>query len=383
MSRARGNDPSKSFRFPRKQYSSTFEYVQDLKLAVREWDDIRRRMYNSGRNVRYHYDFSKSWRTWRHQRPLLRTRTQGVVGPDPDFSVRESDLPRSWVYALFPNRELLAPSHTWGPDNAQVAEHDCHGTYSLTDDQVKLWTRVAHTFGIEYKGDRGYQAPPGFLKKLGTYYNPRTGAYVRGESSLNFPEKKVLGLIPKHRRSDVAKIRRAARRGVREAVIGSIPAERLFVTRYRLSAKEMRDEWFRLTPRPLFRDFKQSVGKNITLFPRKCRMTIPGIVYRSLKRIYSNPKRVGKVWFSKPEEDLKYVLEVRQPPKEVSRRILLRKGAIVRSHPGNQAYGNIYASTIPVVNRYDDHDWITWEGRTSRSAEIGRVNRSLSTWDMW
>lgn len=383
MPRARGDDPSKSFRFPRKHYASTAEYVEDLKLAYCEWADIRRRMYESGRRVSYFYDFTKSWRIWSKQRPLLRTRTSGLVGPEPDYSVRESNLPRNWVYALFPNKELLAPDHTWGPDNAQIAEHNCHGTYSLTDDQVKRWTRVANAFGIEYEGQRGYKAPKGFLDKLGTYYNPRTGAYVRGESSLDFRQKKALRIIPSHRRSEVAKIRRAARRGVKEAVIGSIPAERLFVTRYRLSAKEMRNQWFRLDPRPSFQQFKQAVGKNITLFPKCCRQTIPGIVYRSLKRIYSNPKRVGKVWFSKPEEDLKHVLEVRLPPKEVKNRILLRKGAIVRSHQNSESYGNIYASTIPVVNRYDDHDWITWEGRTSRSAAIGRVNRTLSTDDLW
>jgi len=127
---------------------------------------------------------SKEARTLRNQRPLLRTRKSGIVGPELDWSVRESDLPMEFIYLMnpgdsegnFAGRHGRMPFPPFIPSGVRPRtgtrydrylysessyRHNPYAsTWLMSDDQVRQWTIVAHSLGVRFQGDRGYTRPP-------------------------------------------------------------------------------------------------------------------------------------------------------------------------------------------------------------------------------
>jgi hypothetical protein len=251
------------------------------------------------------------------------------------------------AYHIFPS----APRAIKGFEPMHV-NHGCVSTCYMQEEHVRRWTRLAYEFGVEFDGEFGYKLPK-----------------TQKRSELTFRQKKVAGFIPSHRRSDLAKLRRAARRGKREVFVKPLPAERLFATRYRLSAKDRRIAWWSLEPgeRVPFRDFQSSCERGICLSAKGCRSPVPGIVFKALKRLYEKPERFlpDQLWFSKPVSDLKYILEVPSiPVKRQESRVRLKAGSLIRTYRSDvdrPGIPSIYNSTIPRVSRYDpifaDEDW--------------------------
>lgn len=130
---------------------------------------------------------SKECKHLRDRRPLIRPRTQGLVGPEVDWSVRESDLPMEFIYLMNPGdpnagnfagihgrMELppLIPSRvrprTGNPsfDKHEYLENSYRvpkmaSTWLMTDEQVRQWTRTANALGVRFQGARGYTRPIG------------------------------------------------------------------------------------------------------------------------------------------------------------------------------------------------------------------------------
>lgn len=303
-------------------------------------------------------------------RPTIRTRLSGVVGPEPDWSVIYSDLSRyifnerngkRFFNSAVLRTDLVGPLDrdgsfpTWRgrllfPKTVEetLTGHETLHTCFMDRQAVLDWTEFAHLNGVEFHGKRGYRMPGTNLDPIGAFRRLRREGYYS-----------------RHKRSNYARITRSARRGKSEALISPMPVERLFVTRPVLPMKEIRKGWYYNNPNKLrWKEFLALQEKAITLFPKQCRSPIPGIVYGSLKKIYSKPQRFSEVrpWFSKVDEDLKYVLQL-TPTKQITRKFLLRKGAIIKTHRLDLELrtADLLHSTIPRVRagdpRFKHWDW--------------------------
>lgn len=231
-------------------------------------------------------------------RPKIRTRKNGLVGPEPDWSVVYSDLPMDLVYRLNPGNgggneayyhgkmahEPLIPEPlsrtglTWGRinRNAEVELFDLK--------EILNWTRIAHASGVCFKGERGYSLSKALWKEpLPEWVNHYDYLMNR----------------PVHRRSCVSKINRARLRRVRE---GNYKFPSTIPLRVRLpSCKVMRKDWQQsFGPRTVsFQDFKKASKPSLHMwFPH---VTKPSnLVIESLIRIYSRtvvkPPEVSFKW---------------------------------------------------------------------------------------
>lgn len=315
-------------------------------------------------------------------RPKIRTRKTGRVGPELDWSVVYSDVPVDLVagyvnrgsrshgrYDIFPFLHDSDPYYEKSTKST-LAKHRCIPTFAMQAHNVALWTEFAMKHCVSFHGERGYS----WKRFPDSSQSPEDGLEF-------FRQLKISGLTSRHRRSDTAKIRRGANRGVREALVeGRSPAS-LFVRRYAFSAKEMRRKWGCLKPyeRPCFKDFKGSCETVLTLFPKGHRRVIPPIVFSSLRRIYSRScvtRPSDFPWFSKVTNDLKYTLEVPQPPKRfVPPSRILRKGAIVQEYDFPSTM-----STIPTLNS-DLLDGLDLEYRGRIGGSKHRYARLASDFD--
>lgn len=344
MSRARGKKPSKSNKAG-PAYKSSLDYVEQAIVTYRKVCEKRGSFPH----------WRSRWDTWSKKRPLCRDRTSGLVGPEPDFSARESNVPRRLLWELV--YEAGLPTHFFqslphAGNGVVVANHDCIGSFGWTDHQVRVWTTLANRAGIEYSGNRDYKLP----KHL-SGYTPR---------EFTFKEKVLLGLIPSHRRSETAKIRRAARRGIRGAFTAPVDPQGIFRRKYRLSCKEIRQEWFHNHSEIPFKEFKSNCEVGIALYPRGCRGPISSTVFEALRRIYQKPLKLRDSdlgHFSKVDNDLKFVLEAplpmtRKTQVSIDRTVKtkrLKRGALVLSYRKDlHDLRSTLNSTIPRIGSRDD-----------------------------
>lgn len=111
-------------------------------------------------------------------RPLIRTRTKGLVGPEPDWSVVYSDLPMDIIYKLNPGdgrgneafyhgKMAVRPLEPNPYDRVGVVIERHNGmarTFLFDLEDILLWTSMAHAAGVTFNGNRGYSMPKKFAK---------------------------------------------------------------------------------------------------------------------------------------------------------------------------------------------------------------------------
>jgi hypothetical protein len=323
-------------------------------------------------------------------RPKIRTRLTGPVGPELDWSIIYSDVAVDMIrgpisagarshgrYDIFPFLPASDPEYRKSCEST-LALHRHIPTFAMQPEHIARWTQWARDHHVHYHGERGYKF--GRESEYSSEFNRKLFRNL----------KKIKGVIPCHRRSEAAKICRAARRGARDCLIQTRPADRLFTTRYRLSASKTREAFwtYRSNGGTLgFQEYRSTViGRGITLFPPRCHSVVPNIVFRALKRLYSRPVKVvnQRPWF-KPDVDLAYTLSVSLPPNRRSS-FLLKRGALIRTYRAEvdrPGLSSIYNSTIPRISRYDPlFEDQEWHPDPEFSEFFARTNRAftLSTW---
>jgi hypothetical protein len=315
-------------------YDSTFNYVRDCS-----------HIYKYANRERLLFDTRSHWYRFQSSLVSQRPRTSGRVGPELDTSVVNSNIRFDMLKHIIPggkNAFHLFPRPPPEIDHHEPMDtnHGCVQTCFMGLENVKRWTRFAYELGIEFEGRFNYRLP-----------RERRNA----NHSLSFLQKKLIGMIPTHRRSEPSKIIRAARRGKKSACeIKQTEVPLLFQRKYALSAKKMRQVWWSLKPyeRTKFSSFKVCCETNICLYPKRCRSTIPGIVYSALRRIYSNPKIERNYWFDhdKPVRDLKYILQVNKPISRHTLPVLNEKHRLIRRQPV-PGVPSILNTTVPLISQ--------------------------------
>jgi hypothetical protein len=178
-------------------------------------------------------------------RPYIRTRTSGLVGPEPDWSIVYSDPDRHGVKdamdirkGIFPYIEKINGRSVYG---MPMAPHGCAHTFYMREDNVLKWTKWAHENGVHFHGKRGY-----------------TFRYGSGEPLSKKQEfdlvKDTIGVV-KHKRSkrsvDARRLKRAAGLAARRAKL--VPCVRV---KYEVSAKKLRLSWRTNSPDTPFSKYR-------------------------------------------------------------------------------------------------------------------------------
>jgi len=210
-----------------------------------------------------------------------RERTQGIVGPEPDYSFRFAKIPNDEfgrrghfpTYKLL--RELIQP-HSLANSRAvglryMPCEHASLSTVFMDDKGIRAWTRFANKFGVRFNGKRGYHFPP---KRV----------WNTSVDCINYITS--VGRSPVHKRSPEAAKRRAANRVFRGRPEPS-PFQKEIPVAYRneLSAKELRSRWMR--SKCPWSVAKANVKKTLQPTLVGSRMQLPEICIKSLNLIYS------------------------------------------------------------------------------------------------
>lgn len=369
MPRVRGSGPINVslLRSLDRTFPSTFEYVLAASRVMREQSKVLGL-----------FDSRRSWYQFQRRRPSIRPRTSGPVGPELDWSVVNSDLSFKMLKHLVPGGKNAYHLFPTAPRNVETFEpmhtnHGCVSTCYMQEVHVRRWTRLAHELGVEFSGKFGYKLPS-----------------VPNHRELTFRQKKVMGFIPQHSRSEYSRIRRAARRGQKSALIGELPQQSLFKTSYRLSCKETRRRYFiDVVNGPLrgkmgFKAYRdQFVGTGLTLSAKGCYGVVPNIVFRSLRAIYSKSSLEERPWFSKPDSDLKTVLQVPQVPSKHRTRLVSNRLRLIKSYEntlGDWISPDTLFSTVPRVNRFN-HPELNWIDRgQGHSFSFTREEFLLGDW---
>jgi hypothetical protein len=206
------------------------------------------------------------------------------------------------------------------------------------DKHVRNWTKFANEFGIKYHKDRYYEFPKGMIGSLnpksGIYYKSPRNPFKKGSKKMEFELLKMVGAIS-HKRSEYARIRRAARRVV-STVLKPLSLSDLLVQRKCASAKERRLRFI----------------KDNSLYPAvndrrgRCHKT-PDLVVKAIHRLLSNEERVHiiNVFGEDPVPELPRTIKVQYYPTG-SGPAFLKKGTPLNIIKGKAP---LTASTIPFI----------------------------------
>jgi len=230
--------------------------------------------------------------------PLLRERKSGIVGPEPDWSVRFSELPNDEfgrrrgfpTYGLL--RELIQPLSKrtsvyrktgveYPMSTMTYAQHACLETVFLTDEGVLAWTRFAHKMGITFNGERKYNFPTG--KKVPAEYRAwcLARACHKVSSGKRSPEAALRrGEARRQRLKDpIHRARRSSPIVVREPL----------VVRPALTAQALRRSWRAFCPDQRWSEYRSQVVNPpvLTLAVRpSSRQQLPLPVLDAVEKIY-------------------------------------------------------------------------------------------------
>lgn len=307
--------------------------------------------------------FKTKIKTALNKRPEIRPRQKGLVGPELDWSVVYSDVSR-WIFCNRANAYRNNPvfrtniegpfgrigSHPTfqgielfpsGPEGSSA--HECYHTAYMGLEQIRAWTAFAHLNNVHFSKSRGYHIPGLVTDRLEL-----------------FKRSKAMDLLPKHKRSEAAKIRRAARRGLQTAY--EQPIKQVLITRYRFGVNQIKREWIK-TPssnRPLFKDYLREFPnpRVLTLNLKGSRLPMTGFLHKTLVKLFSRKEIFyDNSWFpqvvqvSQPDKDLKFQLQFRPPPVKAKIRQLnaffFPKGTVLKESLGDW---DIPHSTIPEMN---------------------------------
>lgn len=230
---------------------------------------------------------------------VQRPRESGIVGPEPDYSVRTSYIPVGlfhtllrWIgkqrtYQIFSGysqiqRDLSpAESAKYRPPKGFMSMN-----LNWTDSQVKAWTKMAHLCGITYVGKQHYNVPKALLGywRGGTHYHnpmPREWHKLGPYADLTLPLKK------RHPRSEKRRIGRSLERSVKEVIVKPLPLQSVLGLRKIYTKREIDRMYQRDMP---ISQFRESIPTCLSIRFGKPRQ-VPQIVLESLRRIYSTPQK--------------------------------------------------------------------------------------------
>jgi hypothetical protein len=320
---------------------------------------------------------------------IARPYKSGVVGSygEVDWSVRSSYLPVGFIQNLkrwsptlygqmsgfFRRQEggrelrLIKPEHR-PPKGFQI--------FQMVDEQVRNWTKIANLLGIQYTAkDRYYKFPKEMLGTLnarsGIYYTSQKNPFVFREGKEEFKFLVVSGII-RHKRSEIARIRRAARRAV-DAVVK--PLHILDVMRReRISCNAARELGIKTSQRPV----------ELMLQIRRRRIPVSDTVRRAVYKLFSRVVYcdVIRVPGCEPQPELPRV--VRQTVYRSKADNIIRKGALLRVTRDSRS--SVAGSTIPSYYMGSDSDHS--EVETPRKGkfpfgETTRAKRDISKESWW
>lgn len=282
--------------------------------------------------------------------------SSGIVGPEPDLSVRGSNVPQMLWYSIRHvapmeiRSALIKPSYHTNDKvqgkfghNAYYAQtrptKGCVRTFDWSDEMVLAWTNFAHEYGIEYHGKHDYKIPKELLSKpAGKYGNP-TPPYrwpspkgLKPSEKEVFQQRKFLGLIS-HKRSEIAKMRRSARKAVKAVVK---PLQKSDILTYRKSYPHRYAHRHRIADNPKALCFNDKMGKS---------RRIPDICVRAVENIFSRTAPLLVHCVPEPVQEMPSVIRSAYTrPKCLPK--ILKKGSIVLATKPGMTCRN---STIPRV----------------------------------
>jgi hypothetical protein len=217
-----------------------------------------------------------------------------LVGPEPDFSVRYSDLEKAPIRKMLgfaektnymdttkrPHLDWLVP--LWDKrisgNKRDIAafrpKAGCYRTREMSDQEVLRWTEFAMQHGIRYKGKRSYDFSQATTK-------PRP--LVKWVDQLFFKEKKLNGWITPHSRSSDSRQRRSAvrRAKFRQSGITVLSIERTLGNR-----KVDFSAYKKSGSKESFKAFRNRLEPRVCLRTQTSKSVISGVTLRALENLY-------------------------------------------------------------------------------------------------
>lgn len=340
-----------------------------------------------GSNAMYTYlmkgDEYSEWAkpTKRLKIPPIPSRTQGIVGPEIDWSVRARNMPivfikqmahvgtltkvngraifQEYFDVLFSHREFVHPKHR--------PKIGCSPTFNWTDHQVKTWTMLANSLGVKYNGKTEYSFPKACLGYSGRgNYGSRPNQpwpitrVVDGKEFIPFYR------IPKQgrKRSEYARIARSLKK-VSSFEVGFLDFKNVLVQRRVLSRKRINFLYHNSDRSMSISEFRDTIPYclSVSIGPPA---QVSSIVKRSLRKLCSRVCKLDPVspW-------------IPSTPPVIKRRLSLptshrKAGRLMASYCGDGRYYITHSNTDNRVNIRNGHD------REKVIADLDEINDFIS-----
>jgi hypothetical protein len=324
-----------------------------------------------GSNAMYTYlmkgDEYAEWAkpTKRVKIPPIPSRTQGIVGPEIDWSVRARNMPivfikqmahvgtltkvngraifQEYFDILFSNREFVHPKHR--------PKIGCSPTFNWTDHQVKTWTMLANSLGVKYAGKTDYSFPKACLGYSGKgNYGSRPNQPWPTTRVVNGEEFIPLYRIPKRgrKRSELSRIKRSLAK-VNKFEVGYLDFKNVLTRRRVLSRKRINFLYSQTDRSQPISEFRDSIPYclSVSIGPP---MQVSDIVKRSLRKLCS---RVCKIEPSESWVPDKAPVVHRRLTAPITHR---KMGRLMASYCGDGRYYITHSNTDNRVNIRNDHD---------------------------
>lgn len=221
-----------------------------------------------------------------------RIKTDCLVGPEPDFSIRNSDLSMKDIGRVlgfldrWNGKRSVFPSFIpfWDGKKAnsrEFAEYrpkaGHYRTRDMSDQQVLEWTEFAMRHGVRYKGSRSYNFSQATRKpsQLDTWLE-----------QLLFTEKKGIGTVKCHYRSSDARQKRSA---VRQKYRTLQPEVSISERRGLGSRRRDWKEYIKCSNYYSFKDYREKQTLNVCLQTYTGRYALSEPVIKALDKIYGHP----------------------------------------------------------------------------------------------
>jgi len=259
--------------------------------------------------------------TYKKRKPLPlpeNNRRSGVVGPEPDYSVRGRNLPiifakqirHAWTDTLPNSKEIWIAIETLFLDpnrtllGAERPNAGCHQTRRWTDAQVKTWTKLANWLGVQFSGNREYAFPKGALGRTayGFYHHDARKPFpwpgtVHASAHAQGPTFRVPGR--KRKRSAEKRIERRFKR-LHKVEVSYLDFKDVLCQRRTMSRKQINSAYAKDTLGLSISEYRKQIPTVLSLSIGPA-MQISDVVKRALKNLASRVKKFdpGKTWIEK------------------------------------------------------------------------------------